>query len=687
MIYNPRTIGNWLVYMLEAIDGDVAARGVQYLELLSSDPETPDFYGGASGSTNKGIPTKEERTKLYKRVSRLDYLHPAILALEDIDMCNRVANTHLMRHIQDEELQKRQTLLMAFFDLLFHLLLLGAFTSATFFYLGGGEYGGRYLITFFMGFFCIIYRIAWKFAQMASMIKISRSAFVANSFRPGDLWIEILSLCMTMGGYLWMEFTIEYEGEGTNEPVDNEYIKGYLAVTIGMLWLSLLRWFYVVNWKVNTFVDLLKQIVSDIKVFFFVLAVTIVAFAQMFQVLLYKPQEQCTDGGFCDSKDVYLKLYSAMLGQFDLDDFTTTFSLVIFMIFSILVTFIFLYTLIALVIEANSKFITARFSTALPKHGTRARLVYVAHLRAFRRMIEQRWTFMQYVALLLFMSSTGLILALCLREIRQHFDAFYGGTLLATIFGILILFLFIGILAFVSHMTYFEMNENSSSAGSFFNRICGGCLVSVLSWPIHSLMLLIVGVSKEKHNQAHASSPTKSEKKAPTDIAKKWGGTAVHMHSDIKRMIDVSQEQTMNMVATEFERMEARTRHTSNQAKADLLADVQASQERMERMMSQIRSMLSGEAADTSIVSKSSPMRGRPPKPSIKASSTYVPNITSQSSIANTPQPSPGRSVSHQNPVPNLIGQPNESPTRSEKDTSLIGTVGPWSILDGHESF
>jgi len=500
------------------------------------------------------------------------------------------------------------------------------------------------------------------------------------------LYIEILSLCMTMAGYLWMEFTIEYEGEGNKESVNNNFMKGYLAVTIGMLWLSLLRWFYVINWQVNTFVDLLKQIVNDIKVFFFVLAVTIVAFAQMFQVLLYKPQDECTDGGFCDPKDVYLKLYSAMLGKFDLDDFTTSFSLVVFIFFSILVTFVFLYALIAIVIEANSKFITARFSTALPKHGTRARLVYVAHLRAFRRMLEQRWSLMQYVALLLFFASTGLILALCLREIRQHFDEFYGDTLLAVIFGLLIFFLFVGILAFVSHMTYFEMDESTSSAGSFFNRIIGSCLVKSMAWPIHSLMLLILGVPKEEGNEALALSSTKSEKKAPNDIAKKWGGTAVHIHSDVKRMIDVSQEQTMNMVAAEFERMEARSRYTSHQAKADLLADVQESQERMEKMMSQIRSMLSGEeAADTSILSKSSPMRGRPPRPANQVSSTFIPNMTSSSSIGHTPQPSPG-GASRQNHVPNLIGQPNDSPARSEKDVSLIGTVGPWSILDGHES-
>lgn len=262
MIYNPHTIGNWLVYMLEAIDGDVADRGVQFLEMLSSNPETKDYYGGTTvkGFPNKGVPTEEQRLRLYKKVSRLDYLLPAVLALEDTSMVDRVAKTHLMRHIQDRELVHRPTLLMAFFDLFFHIVTLVAFTLATNYFLEGGEYGNRYLAYLFTTIVCIIFRIAWKLAQMASMIKISRCAFVSNNFRAGDLLIDWLTVGMVIGGLVWMEVSIDDKGESDGNPVDSQYIRGYLAVTVGMLYASLLRWFYIINWNVTSFIDMLRQV-------------------------------------------------------------------------------------------------------------------------------------------------------------------------------------------------------------------------------------------------------------------------------------------------------------------------------------------------------------------------------------------------------------------------------------------
>lgn len=313
----------------------------------------------------------------------------------------------------------------------------------------------------------------------------------------------------------------------------------------------------------------------------------------MFYIILYDKDGQCTEGGFCDQKDVYLEVYSIVLGQFDLNDFTTTFSVVLFVVFTVFVAMVLFYALIAVVIEAHSKFTTARFSTARPEHGSRARLVYVAHLRAFRRMIEGEWTCMQYISAVLFFASIGLIMVLFLREIRDHFDDFYGDAILAVIAAALVVFLLFGILAFVSHMTYFDLTETSSSSRTIWNKIAGCCLIRWFAWPIQAIMLFVLGVPGDKKNESVDKNSTPMPKKMdPQDIVERWGGSAAHMHSDMKRMIESSQEQTKMVFMEELTAMEGRMRHMSDRTKAHLLMEVSSSQQRLEKMIAEVQSVL-----------------------------------------------------------------------------------------------
>lgn len=313
----------------------------------------------------------------------------------------------------------------------------------------------------------------------------------------------------------------------------------------------------------------------------------------MFYVILYDKDGQCTEGGFCDKKDVYLEVYSIVLGQFNLEDFATAFSVVLFVVFTVFVAMVLFYVLIAVVIEAHSKFTTARFSTARPEHGSRARLVYVAHLRAFRRMIEGEWTLMQYISALLFFASIGLIMVLFLREIRDHFDDFYGDTILAVIAAALVVFLLFGIFAFVSHMTYFDLTETSTSSRTMWNKIADCCLIRWFAWPIQAIMIFILGVPGEKKNNSVDKNSTPMPKKMdPQDIVERWGGSAAHMHSDMKRMIESSQDQTKMIFMEELTAMEGRMRHMSDRTKAHLLMEVSSSQQRLEKMIAEVQSVL-----------------------------------------------------------------------------------------------
>ncbi len=140
VISSRHTVGNWLVYMLEADDFVVVRRGVEFLEILSEDEDE-----------NALIPsTKHARfagAVLYYKVSKLDYFLSAILALEETSEVDRASKTKLMRHALDKELGTRPTLSMAFFDLAFLIMMLVTFQMTVYHVVEGGAQDATYATT------------------------------------------------------------------------------------------------------------------------------------------------------------------------------------------------------------------------------------------------------------------------------------------------------------------------------------------------------------------------------------------------------------------------------------------------------------------------------------------------------------------------------------------------------------
>ena len=242
------------MYMLEAVDPIVARRGVDYLEILSEDEDENALIPSTKRVRFAGTQlSPAARAALYYKVSKLDYFLPAILALEETSEVDRAAKTKLLRHILDKELGSSPTLTMAFFDMLFLLMLLVTFQISVYHVVEERPYSAGYAATYFLSMIGVIFAILRKFGQMSSMIKISRQAFIENNFRWVD-FIDWLAILLVIGGIVWMEVTIS----GLSPVTD--YMRSYLAAAICGVWLKLVSWLSVINWQVINLVSLFYQV-------------------------------------------------------------------------------------------------------------------------------------------------------------------------------------------------------------------------------------------------------------------------------------------------------------------------------------------------------------------------------------------------------------------------------------------
>jgi len=569
------TVGNWLVYMLEAVDPVVARRGVDFLEILSEDEDENALIPSTRRVRFAGTQlAPAARAALYYKVSKLDYFLPAILALEETSEVDRAAKTKLLRHILDKELGSRPTLTMAFFDVFFLLMMLVTFQMSVYHVVEGGSQDAKYLTTYFLSMFGVLYAILRKFGQMSSMIKISRQAFVENNFRWVD-GIDWLAILLAIGGIVWMEVAIS-DSFQTVQVTDQ--MRSYLAAAICAVWLKLVSWLSVINWQVINLVSLFYQIVRGIRWILFFLLIAILASSQMFYVML--SGQNCDINGYCEKQNAYLQVWAILLGQFDVSDFQTVFSVIAFVAFTF-VTFIVLgYGLVATSIDIYNKAVTFRSENSA--YGNRSRLVYIAELRAFRRLFDQRWTAMQYCAALLFMTSTVVLFLFAATQIRASLGEYYSGGILGGAVALLLIFLFVSITAFVSHMTYYSFLENSGANGCG-SRICkclaSNFLVRFFAIPIEKFMRFIVDI-----DGIHLDGTPSTAKYTDS-----WQGSATHVRCHVKRMLMQSEAHMTSKIRNELFLMEMRHKKANERSRTDVLTEIRASEERMERMISDFR--------------------------------------------------------------------------------------------------
>lgn len=298
----------------------------------------------------------------------------------------------------------------------------------------------------------------------------------------------------------------------------------------------------------------------------------------MFYVML--SGQNCDENGYCERKNAYLQVWSILLGQFDVEDFTTTFSVIAFVAFTFVVFVVFGYALIATSIDIYNKAVT--FRSENNAYGNRSRLVYIAELRAFRRLFDQRWTAMQYCSALLFLTSTVVLFLFAAVQIRDSLGDYYSAGILGGAVTLLLVFLFVSIAAFVSHMTYYSFVENNganeSCSGTFCRWLASNPIVKLFARPTDHVMRCVVDI-----DGIHLDGTPSTAKYTDS-----WQGSATHVRCHVKRMLMQSEGNLRHTLRNELLVMEMRHKKANERSRSDVLTEIRASEERMERMIGRI---------------------------------------------------------------------------------------------------
>jgi len=165
-------------------------------------------------------------------------------------------------------------------------------------------------------------------------------------------------------------------------------------------------------------------------------------------------------------------------------------------------------------------------------------------------------------------------------DIRGSLDNYYGNHLLASCLTILIFFLIVSVLAFLSHTTYYDNVELGKRPSSCWNRFVGSRFVRFLASPIDLLMHFLLGLNKDE--SAKGGSGQWAD----------WHGGVSHIRSDVRRMIGASERNTSTLVQHEVNELESRMLNSSERVRTDVLTEIRSSEERLENMIAQLHTLL-----------------------------------------------------------------------------------------------
>mmetsp|Transcript_29503 Transcript_29503/g.39237 ORF Transcript_29503/g.39237 Transcript_29503/m.39237 type:complete len:219 (+) Transcript_29503:212-868(+) len=103
----------------------------------------------------------------------------------------------------------------------------------------------------------------------------------------------------------------------------------FFSLLVGILWLKFLSFLKVINPTLATFVLAMIQIVKDVKYLALILVMVILAFGDMFHILIRIDETACPvnpdpnndENPFCKTGLSYLDVYAQILGNFDYGSF------------------------------------------------------------------------------------------------------------------------------------------------------------------------------------------------------------------------------------------------------------------------------------------------------------------------------------------------------------------------------
>ncbi|KAL7568630.1 hypothetical protein ACA910_022729 [Epithemia clementina (nom. ined.)] len=382
----PQTVGKWLIEMINH-GGIPARRAIDYLCLISK--ATVEDYTGGYGTiyhTGDLDSFNEDRQNVFEAVGKLKGTIASLVTLENRET-DRAASTAVIWHTMSQKLSRPFVLGLVLIDLLLHLTLMISFRSiankaSSLAQLGVHPEGVVYFIS--------THYLLRKGCEAWVLLTVSPSAVKAYFT---NLWtiFDSVAILFTLWATLWSQ----------NLPY-GEYNTGLNTLVVGLLWIKVLGFLKVVNKEMSTFIMALTQILYDIRFFMVVLIVCVIMFGDMFYIAVStknngqfcatndEARESDTVADFCTSSwDSYLRTYSILLGDFELNDMTaTTGTSILFIIFTVFGVVILLNVLIAVISDSYEK---ATMSGHL-LFG-RARVLYVAQNEALERFLQpSRWS-------------------------------------------------------------------------------------------------------------------------------------------------------------------------------------------------------------------------------------------------------------------------------------------------------
>ena len=379
---------------------DPAECAVFYLERISNLSVIDDSSNISGAASRTGAATAasmvEKRTQLWDKISNLEGIIRSLCALES-DLLKRAAVTRVVQRALDRKIFSPFALTAALFDGVFHLLFIAAFRlgpSEAMFHFSSHDTlfsAQQYL----MSSIVLIAAIGYFTRQKIHLIKTKKftreETIKAKLLNPWSLLTEILPILLASYCIVAIDWHLRWRSK---LQIDDSsipfYLRSAVALTTPLLWFRVLGHLKMFNKQLATFILCSVEIMRDIKWFMLVLMIAMSSFAQMLVSLTF-------DGYGRDAKDVssatkyfsfdsYLKAYTLMLGDVDMEFLQAHSGIVIlFVLYTFGVTVVLLNILIAIVSESYAN---AVFSSSLMLG--KARILFVSDIMAMKSRYQFR---------------------------------------------------------------------------------------------------------------------------------------------------------------------------------------------------------------------------------------------------------------------------------------------------------
>jgi len=524
----------WGVVMLQK-RGAPSRRMVDYFKLVSK-LDVSDYVGKDRDPRQADyVSFNREKGALFDAIQRYEEILPSLLILP-VKELEQVSRSRVVWQVLDNTISRPFVIGIVSIDFVLHFTLILAFrieiakAGQAYQDPGGGEHHpiddipiGNILI------FCIgLHQLMRKASEAAYLYLISPAVFRSYFL---DFW-TIADVSSTI--LVWLSVVQIHNTTNPNSIL--------IAVAMVLLWFRFLGVLKAINMHLATYILSVTEIVRDIKWYLLLLAICIIMFADMIQIITFNSNqgEYCTASNqeqsgtredFCSENllNSYLRMYAVLVGDFEFDDYRTTpFISTLFILFTLIGVIVLLNVLIAIVSDSYEKsLVRSQYLFG------RARVSFAAQHAALESFLMQprnriylsdfsNWRAANFLLLLGRIGRWAILLSLLVTSIV--IDFFLVATLLSSVGGnntasekflLILLFILVFILN-IAIVDVFQLlclkssicapHQNHATEGRFSSRIFG-CFSCMLNYCLKFVSQKLFGIKlKEDDTEVDATS-------------------------------------------------------------------------------------------------------------------------------------------------------------------------------------